>query len=759
MNNKLNNSSFSNVIKEILNKVSNVESDSECRKKIIDELNIFFRNKTSVSFSLDDNIKKYALDILNSKNQDILKIFNQDPYDDNKYNVVNVEEYLDDLKKIIECINDNDGYDEKLLNRYLKSYTECSKKVVLNNNKLNNTVFRNSKLVKNLHNIGTVPSKKLEETDLMYVSLYSPYTIYAIIEIVNDIIKYRKELNNNNELSDIKCELFIKEELNKFKRFSSKMSNVWDSRKVYCEDKSNEIVSFPTNYLSSIESINPIVLVDKIKNYIRNEIKENYVNENEESINVNMLAIGSINKENELNNLLDIIINWFNRNYSKPKLNLSITSIISDKDIFERKVNIIKELNGNRVSAKTKELDYYQIFFNIDLLKDYFLNSDISFVLNCPFMTGESFKINASQTLDYHARYIGTIANMNDLNKFYKIIIDSDENRYSSQIGRLMYEYNLKYIINIIKTSNSKKLKELYVSVDDSYAGYSQTFDIALSKREINNTNIILFSKYSNKPEKQLDYDLTNQINFKLSIWTLFKHISSDYLFNSLVNALNNVIGNLEYEKVFSIFNNICLDFIVDKYDIDISIKYLNLLDKILINELGIKKNLLDDVKNAINNNLSKLLKPLFEEVIFNNFNNKEDNIIKKAFYYAVYDSAKKVNDMHFLHNYIVGLETNRIKYSVKFNNEYHKNSISNECVCNENFNDKFLYALAMRQCENNYQLTISQVALFNYTNHIFRKGALAWYTLENVEKLCDSYGDYTGNLKENAKSAKQLLK
>ena len=761
MKNEIIINTFADVIKKCLYKVSKVQSDNECRKIIFDELNNFFRSKTSISFSLDDNIKNYALAILDKKNQDILKIFNcNDSYDNNnKYSVVNVEEHLENLKKTIEAIDDKNGYGDEVLTRYLKAYTECSKKVVLNNNKLYNEIFRNSKLIKNLHNIGTVPNEKLEERDLMYVSLYSPYTVFAIIEIINDLVKYRKEINDNS-LSNVRCNLFIKEELKKFKRLSSGMSNLWDSRRVYYDEKSDEIISFPTNYLSSIEPINSVYLVDKIKNYIRNEIKDNYINLNDKSIDVNILTIGSINKYNELDSLLDIIINWFNRNYDKLKLNLNITSIISDKDIFEHKININKELNGNKVSVKTKELDYYQILFDIDMLKNYILNNDIIFVLNCPFMFMESFSVNADNSISYQARFIKENANMDELNNFYKIIIDSDENKYSRKIGRLIYDYNLEYMIDLVKTSNSEKLKELYVSVDDSYAGYSTPFDYSLSKEEMNNTNIITFSKYSNKPERQLDYDVTNEINFKVSIWTLFKHISSDYLFNNLGRVLNNILGKfLNDEKIFALFNNVCLDFTINMYDIDISIKYLELFDKILVNELGVEENMLNIVKNNINNNFSKILKPLFENVIFSNFNNKEDEIMKKAFYYAVYESAKKVNDMHFLHNYMHGLKNNRIRYFASFNDEYIKNNIPNDYVCNESFNDKYLYKMAMNQCEVNYQLTIGQIALMKEYNHIFKQGALAYHTLSNIEKLCERYGDYTGNLKKNATSAKKLLK
>lgn len=551
MNNELNNDSFYNIIENCLKKVINIQSDNECRKIIFNELNNFFRSKTSVSFSLDDNIKKYALDILNSENQDILKFFNRNPYDDeNKYNVINVEDYLNNLKETISAIDNNTGYDEELLTRYLKSYMECSQKVIINNNKFHNEIFRNSKLAKNLHNIGTIPSDKIEEKDLMYVSLYSPYTVHTIIEIVNDIIKYRKEINGNS-LSDIRCNLFIKEELKKFKRLSSKTSSLWDSRRVYYDEKRDEIISFPTNYLSSVEALDPINLVDKIKKYIKSEINNNYINSDKKSIDVNVLTIGSINKNNELNILLDIIINWFNRNYNKAKLNLNITSIISDKDIFEKKTYINKKLNGNKVSATTKVMDYWKILFDIDILKNYILNNDISFILDCPFMSLESFSINKEQSLDYFARKIRTTTNMCELNKFYKIVIDSTETNYSNEIGRIIYEYNIEYIIDLIIKSDNKKLKELYVSMDSSYAkGYSEFFDYVLSKTEMNNTNKIQFSKYANRTEKQLVYDITNQINFKISIWTLFKHISRDYLLNNLGDILNNSLDkNLEYEK------------------------------------------------------------------------------------------------------------------------------------------------------------------------------------------------------------------
>ena len=177
MNN--NKKTFAGVLYDCLHKIEGIENDKECRRIILNELNDFFRSKTSKSFSLDDCIKKVALDMLDSKNQDILELLNENPYADDEYSTINAEEYLDDLKKRIGAISNS--FDEDLLERYLKSYAECTEKVILNYQYQLDPCFRQCKLVKDLYNVGTIPSKKLADKELMYLSLYSPYTINAII--------------------------------------------------------------------------------------------------------------------------------------------------------------------------------------------------------------------------------------------------------------------------------------------------------------------------------------------------------------------------------------------------------------------------------------------------------------------------------------------------------------------------------------------------------------------------------------------------
>ena len=93
MNN--NKKTFAGVLYDCLHKIEGIENDKECRRIILNELNDFFRSKTSKSFSLDDSIKKVALDMLDSKNQDILELLNENPYADDEYSTINVEEYLD----------------------------------------------------------------------------------------------------------------------------------------------------------------------------------------------------------------------------------------------------------------------------------------------------------------------------------------------------------------------------------------------------------------------------------------------------------------------------------------------------------------------------------------------------------------------------------------------------------------------------------------------------------------------------------------
>ena len=539
---KNNNYSFFNVIKECLYMIAEVDDDKKCYEIIVKKINEFFKKNNSTSFSFKKSIREYAMNMLNIENQDILKIDLND-------SVVDVKEHLDALKNTLQAIGENEKYDEEKIKKFLKQYSECSSNLIFNrdNYNLDLSLFRRCKLVKNLNELGVIPTNN---KNISYCSIYNPNTAYAVVEIINEIIKNRKNLSIDPALREIRYDLFINSQKDRFERFLATNYGAENMNKVFFKDDINEVVSMPINNMSSFKAINPILLIDKIKSHIL-EIKNNKQNLKDNFLNLNICIVGSVENSTQMNNLLESIIGWYNRSFDNPKLNLNITSVINKDDPFQDVESINKNINGNVANFNVTKCNFIDLYLSTNNIINLLSENDITFLLNCPF-------------LSMHASDTGRYA----LYEVYKYPVDLVSKHYTGLIfkddtikGTIRY-MNDNYIRKLVSTLESDKdnLKKLYIYTPEKFheIGKSYLDGFPISKNETHDSNDFLINKLSNKNETKLEYKELSNINIKVNLWSLFKYISTEYLFNNIKDIIvKNINRDLSFDQSMEIFNNI----------------------------------------------------------------------------------------------------------------------------------------------------------------------------------------------------------
>lgn len=743
---------FFDVIKECLDLTKDISDDDKTYKIFIEKLNNFFKNNTTKSFNFEDSIKKYALNMISEEYQDILKF-------DIENEVVDVKMHLNLLRDALSIVGINDKYEEEKLKNYLKVYVDFSKKILNKNNKgLDITLYRNSKLIKNMYKIGRIPFNKAADKNIYYQTMYSPYTMCAIMEIIKDTMENRKDLSKEPLLRDLRYNLFLDMERKKFESINSySYSNL---SKTFLTDDFKEIVSMPIYDLSSIEPINPIILFDYIKTHIIERL-EDETNLNNDHLNINICTVGSVetaNYENkktntEMHNLLDSIIGWYNRNYDMPKLDLNIISLVNKNDIFQNEETIESITNGNRAITSIKKHNFYDLAFSSIEIQDLISKNDITFLLDPAFI---SYSIKFSYGFNHvHINAVKDLnpikfEDMDTLNGIYTSCIY--DNAPIKKIVRNLDDNCLRTLFSKIKSDKNHTIKDLYIntSKNNHMLDYSMLGSYVLSKDGIYNGNIFQFSKCTNKKEQMLEYSEKSNINFKVSIWALFKNISISYLFSNIKDIIDKNINtkSLSYEKYMEIFNDIYFDIEGRNHysPFNVSLRFTEEFDNLLLNELNVSNKSMESIKNRIHKDLSAVFKPLFEECIFSD--NPIDKNIRQAFCYSLYDSAQDVNSMHFLHYYkLLNLKGEGYPiYSAKFSTEYPKENLNvdNKTQLIQSFADKRNYDSLMDVLEYSCdaELSIGTVSSLNESqNHLDHCYNALKRVSGNIIKLCKNYG------------------
>lgn len=807
-----NRSSFCQVIKDLLYNELSMESDySECLDMILVKFHQFFdQNKISGKNKSFNWLigKAHAKKCLSSDNQDI-SVLDISSADTNEAETLNIHEELNPLREAFGELCEKEQYDDKLVENYLNAFLNVSSKIVFNpnNNNLNSLLFRRLKTVENLNCLGRIPfnDPELNEKGCSYFSIYSPYVCDSVMRVIHDIADNKNRLYVKSELDmirQLRFEIYIRQTERAFTRFTS--YNHGTGYRATLNRHTGEVISAPYNGLSSIEDIKPLRLFEKIAAYIRREIERlknkccDFAKSENKMLHINILIIGhtemSINHskseddqeykdERELCDLLNALINWYNRSFvgKFPKLDLCINNIVSEDDapeaqdvVAQKRYNSVRSVNGNRGKVEVDSCNFIkEFYFTSSELEKICSENDVVFILDCPWLSVESYEIKNNGSLKYFCKELQDDKQLRNiekdsLDKQWKTVIqklDTQYNRITSSdtnkagdIARIFFDGLLRKIQQFAYSANTDKEKEIFIFTSEKDGvNYSLLATYPLTRTELYGGKHFTIARFTNKKSSILPYDDT-PIRINIKLWSLLKYISISYAIENMKNVINRFFIKYikEPENYIEILHDIAILIEVGSSfsNVNISVGFSDRLD-MLAEEIGLPAEELSEIKPALHRIILEFIMSLYNGIVFADNDNFGDSIVKTAFEMNVYSSANNVNTMHFLHYYKQAREKCEISkiFRIHWNKEYSNRPIKSTLIQNyEYFMDKKLYSSLFDILETTGDLSIGTKAMLFSSDEIYETNDyMAERILSNIIASCKKYGCDDSELYNNA--------
>lgn len=723
-------------------------------------------------------------------------------------NDVQISNEISSLYKSLSFFTEDDQhpvYNDEAITKYLEKYFQISRDYIFNskNGNLNNLLFRRSTTLEALNCIGKIPvdNAYMEQKGYAYYNVGSPYVCDALQRTVYNIINNYSRLNRITELKKIRTEIFVNQMVRSFTRFTS--YNNFTNFRVSLNRHSGELLSVPYSELSSIEEVKPLRLFEKIISHIHNrltlirkssahieclDIKVAIIGHTEQSINV-IKSDGDYQKLNndnrELADLLRTVVSWYVKTEKEdddPVLNLSIVNLINNGDIVNAdSISIENQLGNIRLEYKidmnvgfveVNNCNYFEEFyFSKQKLKDLCNEFDLLFILDCPWMTLESYELKNEGLLDFYCSSIQSEVirdnkrdaldsdrrtTIQELDTQYNRITSSDSNK-SGEISRIFRDDIIKAIKKYIEESTKSKRKDMYIftserdGVDYSYLG-----SYPMTRKEMYGGKCFTISHFSNHIFETLDIG-EPKITIRIRLWSILKYIAISYAFIYLRNDIEELLPDydLSPENYFELLRSIIVVMKLnsDLNKIDISLRFSENI-KLLQTDLDVDGKKLEELKQRVFHHISPFIIALYSEGVFSDKNDFGDNTIQTAFEMNVRSSANDVNSMLFIHHYRLRRANNSLwKFKITWEKEYDSNLVE-ECSPNHFFKDKRLYEMLFEILQNTAQLSIGTLSTLYKADDIFNNNNMAQYVLNNIIQACEKMRYTHSSVYKNAITA-----
>lgn len=537
--------------------------------------------------------------------------------------------------------------------------------------------------------------------------LRDPFVCSSVLYIMQQYKKYQAQINTS-VLSSLRQAIFIQRAEREFYRFMCAHRNTY---RVSLNRQTNALIACPYNQSSSLETVKPLRLYEKICLYIKNRIENLERNSKKEKIKINVCVIGhtipvynpSTQKydEPEMCDLGNAIYAWLENQRNLENIEVNISNLYNQYDItrvFWEEKDLQKQFvigtEEKLVNIQIEKTDYELFNYNTQYFTDYIMeNYDIIFVVECPFLTEENFDIKRDYSLkDYcnavqSPRYFSNQQwsnldqekksnPMTTLNAQYNRIMASNT-RDAGEICRVFRDYWIRAIqekMNHYQNQTTKKEIYIFTSEKDGVA-YSTIASNPVSRIEQyggKNFNIFRFANYK---ALSLPYkNKTERLRLKFRLWQIFKYACTEYAFNDFKIMIDKCFfgENPENKKCFerpidyfTLYNNIYI--ILEEKEAYKNHHKFKLKASLYVDtdELCdmMARNQLEDVhkiEETLSQQLNVLFKTLFEEVYFSKTTVFGNEILRKAFSMNIYGSAQDVFGMWFWHKYRMACEENR---------------------------------------------------------------------------------------------------
>ncbi len=718
---------------------------------------------------------------------------------------VQISHEISGLYKSLTFFTEDDQhpvYSDRDITKYLEKYFQISRDYIFNpkNSNLNNLLFRRSTTLEALNCIGKIPVNNLymAQKGYAYYNIGSPYVCDALQRTVYNIINNYSRLNRITELKKIRTEIFVNQMVRSFTRFTS--YNNFTNFRVSLNRHSGELLSVPYSELSSIEEVKPLRLFEKIISHIYSrlnlirkssdhieclDIKVAIIGHTEQSINANKLDGDNqkFNSDNrELADLLRTVMSWYVRTEKKdddPILKLSIVNLINNGDIVNAE-NIDQSGNSkleykidmNVGSATVNACNYFEEFyFSKQKLKDLCNEYDLLFILDCPWMTLESYELKNEGLLDFYCSSIQSEVIRDDkrdvldsdrrttiqeLDTQYNRITSSDSNK-SGEISRIFRDDIIKAIKKYIEESTELRRKDMYIftserdGVDYSYLG-----SYPMTRKEMYGGKCFTISHFSNHIFETLDIG-EPKITIRIRLWSILKYIAISYAFIYLRNDIEELLPDYDMspENYFELLRSIIvvMELNSDLNKIDISMRFSENI-KLLQTDSDVDGKKLEELKQRVFQQISPFIIALYSNGVFSDKNDFGDNTIQTAFEMNVRSSANDVNSMLFIHHYRLRRANNTLeKFKITWKSEYNSDLVE-ECSPNHFFKDKRLYEMLLDILQNTSQLSIGTLSTLYKSDDIFNQNNMAQHVLNNIIQTCEKMQYMHSTVYKNAITA-----
>jgi len=549
-------------------------------------------------------------------------------------------------------------------------------------------------------------SNILDTTGPQKYIVYDARDPFVAASLLNVMHQYSQltELHNNNLddiLLDLRRSIFIRNAEKSHKRFLSinrKTMSVRLNRTL------NSIIATPYVHSSSLESIKPIRLFEKISQYIDNYCKRART----KSIDINVCIIGYTElqynsqdnkyEERELCDLGRAILRWIEHqsqtaeHFMSRNININITNLYNKYDTPRFFIPNVRtkescecyECEDTKVSITAKAFDfdnfnYSTAYFTQVLMHQY----DLLFIIDCPFLTEENFELKRDYSLK---DYCNTIQRWNyfDIDNYPRLdkkeaspmmILNTQFNRIMSsntkdagQICRVFHDYWIADIQDALKHYNNSTEKVVYIfSSESDGVSHSSISNNPTSRTEQYEGKTFNIFRYSNILSTTLScFPKSKKMELRISLWRMLKYASTEYAFynfrrktclclfgNEEVDFTNPIDLHVLYRNINVVIKERQQYKANERFILDIGIEY---------NKNSILKILNENNDNLIQNSIEiffdyvkSFVYAMYTEVYFPKPQTESkfgDHMLREAFLMNIYSSSTDVWDMWFLHKY-----------------------------------------------------------------------------------------------------------
>lgn len=656
-----------------------------------------------------------------------------------------VRELKDSFSALLNTFhNEKRFYEPQLASRYLDSFFELSKAMVFSSDSYNlaSASFRRSTFLKALLSFAAkkVPCKAVDPNDSktqadFFCYEYSFFDPFAYDTISRALVCATRlimdELSSSGEhsaeLFELRKEMFICSIESGFQRTITLDNQTY---RIELNRHTSKLIAYPIDMLSSTSDTKPIRLFEKTAAYIR----RNLVNV-DKIFKIHVTVIGHTELSNgcierSIADYVNEVLAWYSSlkeedfDREKPQLELTVRNILNfsgKPDILAegiislplKRESVIHDYKGNNAQCIFEYADYESTFaYTLKSLKSCIDDSEILFLLDCPWLSTENYAIGKEGPLETYCNelqqqerdypradsgferdssYFYRASPMAELSNQFNRIMSSTSSSAGAVVRAMRDDMIRKiqdYMNSLRNRAGELRAKELYLfSSENEGVNYSYFDSYPLTRLEQYDGKRFTIIQFYNKKMPMLKRRENGKVHFEIDLWSVLKYLCIPYAYQyavkqffveygiSICDADSNYCLEMPIQYL-ELQQNIIVVFDVsaDLRIIHISLGFTDLFDNLIreayirqknrhykenskqkfeiTDDFALIESKVEELKELIGERVLSLITPLYRDAVFARNSKYGDDAIKLGFKMTLYSAAQDVNAMLFCHLY-----------------------------------------------------------------------------------------------------------